>query len=100
MANSSFAVDQTRTVIMASWRRAVELAMTDEVIGKLTEISRSRTERRHSDEEVTSPSIAPEYFRDGTKRRESSLAGRGGLRPAHNTLGRRKSTPLGGCFNV
>ena len=29
---------------MARWRRAVELAMTDEAIGKLTEISRSRTE--------------------------------------------------------
>ncbi len=30
---------------MAGWRRAVELAMTDEVIAELTSVSRSRTER-------------------------------------------------------
>ena len=29
---------------MARWRHAVEVAITDEAIGKLTEISRSRTE--------------------------------------------------------
>jgi hypothetical protein len=41
LADSSFAVDQTRTGIMARRRHAVGLAMTDEAIGKLTGISRS-----------------------------------------------------------
>src|SRR6202166_766181 len=39
-----FAVGETRSDIMAGWRRAVELAMTDEEIERLTVLSRSRTE--------------------------------------------------------
>src|SRR2546425_7180249 len=44
LADSSFVVDQTRSGIMAGWRRAVELAMAGEEIGTLTALSRSRTE--------------------------------------------------------
>ena len=39
-----FAVGETRSGIMAGWRRAVELAMTDEEIERSTALSRSRTE--------------------------------------------------------
>src|SRR6202035_52775 len=39
-----FAVGETRSGIMAGWRRAVELAMTAEEIETLTALSRSRTE--------------------------------------------------------
>src|SRR5260370_42204688 len=39
-----FAIGQTRSGIMAGWRRAVELTMTDEEIERLTVLSRSRTE--------------------------------------------------------
>src|SRR5882672_4556603 len=39
-----FAIGETRSGIMAGWRRAVELAMTDEEIERLTALSRSRTE--------------------------------------------------------
>src|SRR6478736_1768592 len=39
-----FAVGETRSGIMAGWRRVVELAMTDEEIERLTALSRSRTE--------------------------------------------------------
>jgi len=41
---SPFVVDQTRNGIMARWRQAIELAMSDEEIAKLMAISRSRTE--------------------------------------------------------
>jgi hypothetical protein len=41
--DSSFAVDQTRSGIMAGWRQAVELAMTDQEIASLTTIARSRS---------------------------------------------------------
>jgi hypothetical protein len=44
MAIPCFAIGQTRSGIMAGWRRAVELTMTDEEIEKLTVLSRSRTE--------------------------------------------------------
>src|SRR5258706_2976023 len=44
LADSSFAVSGTRSGIMARWRQAVEAAMTDEEIGSLTCLSRSRTE--------------------------------------------------------
>src|SRR6267154_1613395 len=39
-----FAIGQTRSGIMAGWRRAVESTMTDEEIERLTVLSRSRTE--------------------------------------------------------
>jgi len=42
LADSSFAVGETRSCIMAGWRRAVELAMSDEEIATLTTLSRSR----------------------------------------------------------
>jgi transposase len=42
--DSSFAICATRSGIMAGWRNAVELAMSDEDIARLTAISRSRTE--------------------------------------------------------
>jgi hypothetical protein len=41
----SFAIDETRSGIMAGWRRAVELAMSNEEITQLAAVSRSRTER-------------------------------------------------------
>ena len=44
MAIPCFAIGQTRSGIMAGWRRAVELTMTDEEIERLTVLSRSRTE--------------------------------------------------------
>src|SRR5258705_10985413 len=40
----SFAVGETRSGMMAGWRRAAELAMTEEEIERLTALSRSRTE--------------------------------------------------------
>jgi transposase len=44
LVDSSFVFDETRSGIMAGWRQAVELAMTDEEIAALTALSRSRTE--------------------------------------------------------
>jgi transposase len=43
-ADSSFAVGGTRSGEMARWRQAIELAMSDEEIGSLATLSRSRTE--------------------------------------------------------
>jgi transposase len=43
--DSSSVVDVTRSGIMAGWRRAVDLAMTDEEIAQLTSVSHSRIER-------------------------------------------------------
>jgi hypothetical protein len=45
VVDSSFVIDATRCGIMAGWRQAVELAITDEEIALLTNVSRSRTER-------------------------------------------------------
>src|SRR5712664_2738281 len=44
LADSSFVVDQTRSGIMAGWRRAVELAIAGEENETLVALSRSRTE--------------------------------------------------------
>jgi hypothetical protein len=44
LVDSSFVSDRTRSCSMARWRQAVELAMTDEDIEKLTAIARSRSE--------------------------------------------------------
>src|ERR1700751_2530916 len=46
LGGSSFGWDQARIGTMAKWRQAVELALSDEDIAKLTAISRSRTERK------------------------------------------------------
>src|SRR6266545_1652827 len=45
VVDSSFVIDVARSGIMAGWRQAVELAMSDEQIERLTSVSRSRTER-------------------------------------------------------
>src|SRR5580704_753067 len=42
--DSSFVFDRTKSDIMARWRRAIELGMTDEEIGTLAAIARSRSE--------------------------------------------------------
>src|ERR1700726_2047865 len=42
--DSSFVFDRTRSDIMARWRQAVELGMSDEEIGTLAAIARSRSE--------------------------------------------------------
>src|SRR6202022_1062006 len=42
--DSSFVFDRTRSDIMARWRQVVELGMTDEEIGTLAAIARSRSE--------------------------------------------------------
>src|SRR4030081_1248872 len=39
-----FAIGETRSGIMAGWRKVIELTMTDEEIERLTALSRSRTE--------------------------------------------------------
>jgi transposase len=44
VVDSSFVTDETRSCIMAGWRHAVELAMTEEETAKLATISRSRME--------------------------------------------------------
>jgi transposase len=44
LADSPFAIERTRNGIMARWRQAVELALSDEEIGTLTALSRSRSE--------------------------------------------------------
>ena len=43
LVDSLFEIGQTRIGIMATWRRAVEMAMTEEEIGTLTALSRSRS---------------------------------------------------------
>src|ERR1700731_1371402 len=44
LVDSSFEKSRTRSGIMAGWRQAVEVAMTDEDVARLMAISRSRTE--------------------------------------------------------
>src|ERR1700726_1411260 len=44
VADSSFAIGETRSGIMAGWRRVIELTITDEEIERLKALSRSRTE--------------------------------------------------------
>src|SRR6266481_7166067 len=39
-----FAIGETRSGIMAGWRRVIELTTTDEEMERLTALSRSRTE--------------------------------------------------------
>jgi hypothetical protein len=56
LADSSFAVSGTRSGIMARWRQAVEVVMTDEEIGSLTVLSRSRSIRTPA-RSVRTPSI-------------------------------------------
>jgi hypothetical protein len=44
LADSSFEKSGTRRDIMATWRQALEVAMTDEEVARLVALSRSRTE--------------------------------------------------------
>jgi hypothetical protein len=44
LLDSLFAIGETRSGIMAGWRQAIELAMSDEEIATLKALSRSRTE--------------------------------------------------------
>ena len=84
LVDSLFEIGQTRIGIMATWRRAVEMAMTEEEIETLTALSRSRTEpasRVSRAAMLLAYREAPSFFAVGRRLGGSLWGARGTRRP-------------------